>query len=135
MTRAAALVALALLAPLAAGASSYMESYRWSPAATTACEDAATICMPVAALRGTRVHVFAQDDALGPAHHFVRHALALLDASGAVLSEPAASCPVTSLVVPLEAATLRVHVVPPTAEDLASGECGAPVRGGVVVYW
>ena len=124
-----------LLASPAAASSFYMETYRWTPAATTACEDPATACVPVPLLGGAVVTVFAQDDALGPEHHHVRHVLAFLDASGAVLSEPPADCPSTTLAVPPGAATLRVHVVPPTAEDVASGACGMPVRGGIVVYW
>ena len=135
MRRALLLAGLCALAPLASAAPFYMETYRWSPAATVACEDAATACIPVAPLVGVRVTVFAQDDALGPEHHHVRHALAFLDAAGTVLSEPAAQCPSTSVVVPPGAATLRVHVTPPTAEDVASGACGMPVRGGIVAYW
>ncbi|HWH09048.1 MAG TPA: hypothetical protein VNX21_07590, partial [Candidatus Thermoplasmatota archaeon] len=112
-----------------------MESYRWSPTATKACADAATSCVPVASLQGVRVSVFAQDDALGPEHHYVRVDLAFLDASGAVVAEAGTSCPLRSLTVPAGAATLRVHIVPPAAEDLASGACGVPMRGGIVVFW
>lgn len=129
------LVALAALASPAQAGGWSLRSYEWSPASVAACGDDATACFPVAALAGVAVTVFAQDDALRPAGHHVRLEVAFLDAGGAVLAEPAARCPSTTLVVPHGAATLRAHVVPPTAEDVASGACGMPVRGGVVAFW